>query len=531
MNSKSVDAVIVGAGFAGLYMLHRLRSTGYRVAGFERGGDVGGTWYWNRYPGARCDVESLDYCYSFDSALQQEWNWTERYATQPEILRYLQHVADRFALRPLIRFDTCIDRAQWNESERRWRVHSDAGDVLDARFLILATGSLSAAKTPDIEGLAAFSGRVIETSSWPQSGVDFSGQRIGVIGTGSSGIQAIPLIAEQAAQLSVFQRTPTFSVPAQNKPFDPAWLAAFKTRYAEHRQRCRETWPGVIFHGSGKTVAELSTQERVQALEKNWAIGGPGFQYSFLDLISNRESNDTAAAFVRDKIRQIVKNPVTAEALCPRDYPLGTKRLAVDTNYYASFNRDNVRLIDLRKTPLRRVVAAGIETSAGITPLDTLVLATGFDAITGSFLKIEVRDAEGRSLREAWAAGPRTYLGLMSAGFPNLFIVAGPGSPSVLSNMVLSIEQHVEWIADCLDALRQDGMTRIEAEESAQDEWVNRVNRTAAGTLYNEANSWFLGANVPGKPRVFMPYVGGVAVYRHLCDKIARNGYTDFKRD
>ncbi len=524
-----VDVIVVGAGFGGLYALHKLRGLGFAVQGFETGDDVGGTWYWNRYPGARCDVESMDYSYSFDDALQQEWEWTERFATQPEIQRYVAHVADRFDLRPLIRFSTRVERAIWDEAARRWRVRTDAGDETAARFLILATGSLSAAKTPDIPGLEDFAGETYFTSTWPHEGVDFAGKRVGVIGTGSSAIQAIPLIAAEAEHVTIFQRTPNFSMPAHNAPMTADYQSGFKAGYAEHRLKSRQSRAGVLFHATGKSTLELEDEERRRHYEDAWARGGPGLGAVFTDMMVDERANDHAAEFVRAKIREQVNDPDTAEALSPRGYPIGSKRVAVDTDYYKTFNRPNVALKDLRKAPLERIAAAGVVTADGTTPVDVLVLATGFDAMTGSFLRIDTHGTDG-TLAEKWAAGPRTYLGLMSAGFPNLFVVAGPGSPSVLSNMVLSCEQHVEWIAGCLTAMRDAGETRIEATPAAEDEWTQGLTDLAAGTLFMKGNSWYLGANVPGKPRVFMPYVGGVGEYRRICDAVAADDYRGFAR-
>ena len=530
VSTQTIDAVVVGAGFAGLYMLHRLREAGFSVQGFEIGEDVGGTWYWNRYPGARCDVESIDYSFSFDLELEQEWNWTERFATQPEIRRYLEHVAERYALRPSIQFNTRVEAASWSEDIKRWRVRTDAGDIVEARFLILATGSLSAAKAPDIPGVDSFAGDILHTGSWPEEGYDFTGKQVGVVGTGSSGIQAIPLIAEQAEHLTVFQRTPSFTVPARNARLSEEYLAGIKQRYRDHRAAVRETAPGVIWETKGRPALEVPDEERQAAYEAAWKRGGPGFPATFTDLIIDEESNRTAADFVRSKIREIVQDPDTATSLCPQGYPIGSKRIAVDTDYYATFNRPNVTLVDLRKRPLLEVEPSGVHTAGGLVQLHTLVLATGFDAMTGSFLRIDIRNGQGLTLARKWKAGPRTYLGLMSEGFPNLFLIAGPGSPSVLSNMVLSIEQHVEWVVDCLVALREAGQERIEPTAEAEDNWVERLNTAARKTLYLSGNSWYLGANVPGKPQVFMPYIGGVAAYRRICDRVVGNGYSGFER-
>lgn len=523
-----VDVIVVGAGFGGLYALHNLRGLGFTVQGFETGDDVGGTWYWNRYPGARCDVESLDYSYSFDEVLQQEWEWTERFATQPEIQRYISHVADRFDLRPLIRFGTRVERADWVENDG-WRVVTAAGDTVVARFLVMATGSLSAAKSPDIEGLESFSGETLFTSNWPRGDVDFRCKRVGVIGTGSSAIQAIPLIAQTAAHLTVFQRTPNFSMPARNAPMTRDYMSSSKQDYPARRVKARATKGGVAFATTGRSGHDFDDEERARLYHDAWTRGGPGLGATFVDTMVDPVVNAQAAEFVRARIREEVLDPDTAESLIPRGYPFGSKRVAVDTDYYKTFNRPNVTLKDLRRSPLERVVPEGVVTSDGTTPLDMLVLATGFDAMTGSFLRIETHGTAG-TLVEKWAAGPRTYLGVMSEGFPNLFLVAGPGSPSVLSNMVLSCEQHVEFIADLLVAMRERGETRIEATRVAEDEWTQGLTDLAAQTLFMHGDSWYLGANVPGKPRVFMPYIGGFDEYRRTCDDVASDDYRGFAR-
>jgi cyclohexanone monooxygenase len=527
-HTASLDAVVVGAGFAGLYALHRLRGLGCSVRVFEAGDGIGGTWYWNRYPGARCDVESLDYSYSFSDALQQEWHWTERYAAQPEILKYVEHVADRFDLRRDVQLATRVTRAVFDEGAARWRVETDRGDRVAARFCVMATGCLSAAQVPRIEGLETFRGRWYHTGHWPHEGVDFTGQRVGVIGTGSSAIQSIPIIARQAARLVVFQRTPNFSVPAHNGPLDGEHERRVKADYAEFRRQARESRVGFVVERDDRSALAVSPEERQRAYETRWARGGLGFNATFADLLTSQEANDTAAEFFRAKIRSIVRDPAVAEALCPRDYPVGTKRLCVDTDYYATFNRDNVTLVDLRRSPIEAITPGGLRTRDATYALDSLVFATGFDAMTGALLAIDVRGRGGHTLREAWAAGPRTYLGLTVAGFPNLFTVTGPGSPSVLSNMIVSIEQHVDWIADCIAHLAAHGHATIEATAAAQDAWVEHVNQVGHATLYPRANSWYMGANVPGKPRVFMPYIGGVGEYRKICADVAARGYAGF---
>ena len=525
---RNLDAVIVGAGFAGLYMLYRLRALDLSAHVFEAGDGVGGTWYWNRYPGARCDVESMDYSYSFSEELQQEWKWTERYAAQPEILSYINHVADRFDLRRDITLSTRVTSAIFDEASGRWTVATDRGDRVSARFCIMATGCLSDAQLPAIPGRETFAGPWYHTGRWPHGGVDFTGQRVAVIGTGSSAIQSIPIIARQARQLVVFQRTPNYSMPAHNAPLDAEYERHVKAAYADFRRQARESRVGFVIERSGDSALAVSAEEREREYEKRWQRGGLGFSAAYTDILTNKDANDTAAEFFRKKIRAIVRDPEIAAALTPTDYPLGTKRLCVDTDYYATFNRDNVTLVDLRTTPIEAITPRGVRTSAAEYDVDSLVFATGFDAMTGALLKIDIRGRGGRTLRDTWAAGPRTYLGLAVAGFPNLFMITGPGSPSVLSNMIVSIEQHVDWIADCLAYLSAQRRERIEATAEAEDAWVAHVNEVGHMTLYPLAKSWYMGANVPGKPRIFMPYIGGVGVYRQKCDAVAAAGYPGF---
>ncbi|HSL50635.1 MAG TPA: NAD(P)/FAD-dependent oxidoreductase [Candidatus Deferrimicrobiaceae bacterium] len=522
------DAVIVGAGFAGLYMLHRLRGLGLTARVYEAGAGVGGTWYWNRYPGARCDVESMDYSYSFSDELQQEWRWTERYAAQPEILKYANHVADRFDLRRDIQFETRVTSAVFDEAAGRWTIETDRGDRVAARFCIMATGCLSDAQVPDFKGLETFEGQWYHTGKWPHAGVDFTGRRVGIIGTGSSAIQSIPIIARQAAHLFVFQRTPNYSMPAQNAPLDPEYERRVKEHYADFRRQARESRVGFVVDRSGDSALAVPEEEREREYEKRWRRGGLGFSAAYSDLLVSQEANDTAAEFFRAKIRAIVRDPAVAELLCPKSYPLGTKRLCVDTGYYATFNRDNVTLVDVSRVPIEAITPTGVRTGDAEYAVDALVFATGFDAMTGALLNIDIRGRAGRPLREMWAEGPRTYLGIAVAGFPNLFMITGPGSPSVLSNMIVSIEQHVDWIADCLTYLDRHGHATIEPTADAQEAWVRHVDEVGHMTLYPLAPSWYMGANIPGKPRIFMPYIGGVGVYRQKCDEVAAKGYEGF---
>ncbi|WNG46974.1 NAD(P)/FAD-dependent oxidoreductase [Archangium minus] len=526
--ASNFDAVIVGAGLAGLYMLYRLRQLGLSVRVYEAGSGVGGTWFWNRYPGARCDIESLDYSYSFSHELEQEWKWSERYATQPEILRYINHVADRFELRRNIQFNTRVTAAGFDEVTNRWAIQTDDGVNVSARFCIMATGCLSAAKVPDFKGLGAFQGKWYHTGRWPHEGVDFTGQRVGVIGTSSSGVQLIPIVAEQAAHLFVFQRTPSFSVPARNAPIEPAYESWMKANYAEYRRKARETRAGVIMDVNERSALDVSPEEREREYKARWAKGGTGFLAAFSDLRICRESNETAAEFVRSQIRATVRDPAVAETLLPRDYPLGTRRLCVDTGYYETFNRDNVTLVDVKKSPIEELTPKGLRTRSAEYELDSIVFATGFDAMTGALLNIDIRGRGNTTLRQKWADGPRTYLGLAIAGFPNLFTITGPGSPSVFSNTIVSIEQHVDWIADCITYLREHRLERIEATVEAEDSWVAHARELVERTLFPLADSWYIGANIPGKPRVFMPYIGGVGAYRKKCDAVAAQGYEGF---
>jgi cation diffusion facilitator CzcD-associated flavoprotein CzcO len=529
MTVERFDAVVVGAGFSGLYLIHRLRGLGLSVRALERGSGVGGTWFWNRYPGARCDIESVDYSYSFSPDLEQEWEWTERYATQPEILRYLEHVADRFDLRRDIEFDARVTHAHYDDDAGRWAIGTERGGRYSARFCIMAAGNLSSVKRPDFAGLDTFGGEWHHTAEWPHEGVDFSGRRVGFVGTGSTGIQAIPRIAQQAERLYVFQRTPNFSMPAHNRPLDPEFARRIKADYADRRERNRRSKDGVPLDPPERAAMEVGPEERRRVYEEGWARGGiSALSGGFTDFFTDREANETAAEFAREKIRAAVRDPVVAEALLPRHHPIGTKRTCVDIGYYETYNRDNVELVDVRSDPIEAITPRGVRTRAAVYEVDSIVFAIGFDAMTGALFEIDIRGAGGLELREKWAAGPRTYLGLATAGFPNLFVVTGPGSPSVLSNMVVSIEQHVDWIADCLAHASARGIDRIEATVAAEDAWVQHVNELAGASLYPLASSWYLGANIPGKPRVFMPYIGGVGTYRQVCDDVAERGYEGF---
>ncbi len=526
---EAYDVVVVGGGFAGLYMLYRLRGLGFSVHVYEQGAGIGGTWYWNRYPGARCDVESMQYSYSFSEELQQEWNWSERYASQPEILEYANHVADRFGLRTGISLNTRVERAEFDEATGTWSVTVSNRGPVRARFVVLATGCLSNARVPDIKGLSDFEGPVYHTGQWPHERVDFTGMRVGVVGTGSSAIQSVPLIAQQADQLFVFQRTPNFSIPSRNAALTEEVRDAFRKNYPEIRRFAREdTRNGIYTELPDRGAFDDGENARRARYEDRWAKGGLPFLVAYNNLVIDKAANDTAAEFVRGKIAETVRDRETAKLLQPENYPFGSKRLCVDTDYYATFNRPNVALVDISSGGIEEILPNAVRASGGDYEIDALVLATGFDAMTGSVAKIDIRGRGGMTLKQKWAEGPKTYLGLMSEGFPNLFVITGPGSPSVLSNMIVSIEQHVDWIADCVAFMHEQGRTTIEATRDAEEKWVAHVNEVAQMTLYPQANSWYMGANIPGKPRIFMPYIGGVGAYRRICDEVAAKGYRGF---
>lgn len=530
-NSRSelvdFDVVVVGAGFAGMYMLHRLRAMGMSARVIEAGNGVGGTWYWNRYPGARCDGESLLYSYGFSDELQQEWTWTERYAAQPEILSYANHVADRFDLRRDIQFETRVTAATFDDAKSIWFIETDKGHRLAARFIVMATGCLSMATAPKLPGAETFQGATYHTGQWPHGGVDFSGKRVAVVGTGSSGIQAIPRIAEQAQHLTVFQRTAQYTIPAWNGPLDPKAVQNFKAHYSEIRVAQKNS-----FNGNNTTFAHpktfgVSDAERQRIYEESWQKGGFVFLATFADLLFDKTANDTVADFVRAKLRSIVKDPKVAELLSPKSI-FGCKRLCVDTDYWKTYNRDNVALVDISSSPIERLVPEGIVVAGKTYLVDVVVFATGFDAVTGALDRIDIGSTTGARLKQHWQDGPRTYLGLASHGFPNLFTITGPQSPSVLTNMMPSIEYHVDWISDCLTLMRKAGKSRIEAKKDAEDAWVTEVSGLADGTLRPQCNSWYIGANVPGKPRVYLAYVAGIPPYKKRCDEVAERGYEGF---
>jgi cyclohexanone monooxygenase len=521
------DAVVVGAGFAGMYMLHRLRGLGFSARVYEAGGGVGWTWYWNRYPGARCDVESMQYSFSFSEELDQQWDWSEKYAPQPEILSYANHIADRFDLRRHIRFDTRVTAATFDETAKSWRIETDRGDIVSAKFCVMAVGCLSATNRPPFRGREEFRGPVYHTGEWPHDGVDFTGLRVGVIGTGSSAIQSIPIIAQQASALTVFQRTATYSVPAWNEKLTPEYRKTIKADYPALRAKARARPTGFYFPFNMKPALEATPAERERQYQEAWERGGLPFLGAFGDLLFEKAANDTIAEFARRKIREIVKDPTTAELLCP-DNVFGCKRLCVDTGYFETYNLPHVRLVDVSKTPIERFTAVGIEVDGIEYPLDAIICATGFAAMTGSYDRMRITGRGGVTLAEKWRAGPRAYLGVASTGFPNLFMITGPGSPSVLASMIQAIEQHVDWMADCMAHMRDVGAKTVEPIQHYEDEWIDHVNEVSKVSLRSTCSSWYVGANIPGRPRVFMPYIGGFPVYVQKCNEVMSAGFEGF---
>ena len=524
----SFDVVVVGAGFAGLHLLQRLRSQGFSILVLESADGVGGTWYWNRYPGARCDIMSVDYSYSFDPELEREWQWSEKYATQPEILAYANHVADKYDLRKDIRFATRVQQARWDAEATRWRVRTGMDDEITCRYFVMASGCLSLPKEIDIAGADRFKGETYYTHRWPHQGVDFTGKRVAVVGTGSSGIQSIPIIAEQATRLSVFQRTPNFSRPALNGSAPQEKLDAFRADRNAYRQAARLSMTGVSCPITDLGALHVSAQQRRAVYEAAWNSGDL-LPTTFADMLTGAAANETYCEFLREKVRSIVKDPATADALCPKNYYYGTKRPCLDSGYFQTFNLPHVRLIDLRKTPITAITRAGIDTTEESLEFDAIVFATGFDAMTGAIVAVDIVGRDQLSLKAKWAAGPKTYLGLTTVGFPNYFMITGPGSPSVLSNMMVSIEQHVEWVCDTIQYMTRTGVETIEPTETAEAGWVQHVNDCADVTLFPTADSWYIGANVSGKARVFLPYIGGVDRYRKACDEVVGQGYLGFR--
>ena len=526
--APELDVIVVGAGFGGMYALHRMRGMGLRVRVLEAGSDVGGTWYWNRYPGARVDTETMFYSYQFSDELQQEWDWKERYPSQGEILEYARHVADRFDLRRDIDFETRVTAAVWDDNADIWSVETEEGRRLTARYCIMATGCLSAVNIPHFEGADDFRGELYHTGLWPDDPIDFTGKRVAVIGTGSSGVQTIPVVAQQAAELLVFQRTANYVIPSHNRELDPGEVAEIKTNYPALRAQAKATFSGNFFPSAGPSAMAVSEAERNAEYEARWQTGGLAMMAAYGDFQTSEEANETVSEFIRGKIREIVSDAAAAELLAPKQLFL-CKRLCVGTDYYETYNRDNVTLVDISDTPIDRITETGVRVGGADYEVDTIILATGFDAMTGAMKRIDIRGAGGLPLRDKWADGPKTYLGLGIAGFPNLFTITGPGSPSVLTNMIPSIEQHVEWISGCIGYMREHDKTRIEAETDAEEAWVAYAREVAGLSLRAKCQSWYLGSNIPGKPRVMLPFAGGMPVYAQKCDEVAAADYEGFE--
>lgn len=529
--NEHFDVLIIGAGFSGLYMLIKARELGLSARVVEAGADVGGTWYWNRYPGARCDVESVEYSYQFSDQLQQEWDWTERFATQPEILRYINHVADRFDLRPDIQFDSRVTTAHFDDEAHRWLVELDNAQRCSAQFVIAATGPLSVPLKPEFPGQDRFQGKVYYTGFWPHEGVDFNGQRVAVIGTGSSAVQSIPLIAKQAAQLTVYQRTPAYVVPAQNRPMSAEERNHIKADYDVLRAQARQL-PfalGARYAPEEKSMEEDTAEQRKAQLEKWWQVGGLVYLYAYADIMLNPEANNAAAEFLREKVAQVVDDPQVADKLMPHG-AVGSKRLCTGTDYYETYNRDNVDLVDINESPLECFTREGIKTPAGERTFDAIVCATGFDAMTGALTRIDIHGVNGMTLKQKWESGADTFLGMQVSGFPNLFLVAaGPGSSTAFTNVLVSLEHQVGWISDCIASMRAAGKHTIEADPEAEKSWVSHVQEVANMTLFPQENSFYNGANVPGKARVYLPYVGGFPAYAQKCEDVVTNGYEGFR--
>jgi cation diffusion facilitator CzcD-associated flavoprotein CzcO len=527
------DAIVIGAGFGGIYALYKLRQSGLQVQGIEAGDGPGGTWYWNRYPGARVDIESMIYSYSFDDELQQEWHWPEHFSPQEDLEEYANHVIDRFELRRLIQFGTRVTSMHFDEDRAEWDVRTDTGRRYRAKYVVAATGSLNATNLPPFKGMETFEGEWHHTSQWPRGGVDFAGKRVGIIGTGSTGIQAVPVVAEQAEHLYVFQRTANYSLPSRNRPLEAEYEADYKSHYPERRQMMMRTATAAVLTGMNmeRSVFDVTPEEREQILEAAWeSRSGFRFMGSFKDARTSLEANTVVAEFVRNKIRGTVRDPKVAELLCPKDHPIGTKRLCLDTGYYETFNRPNVTLVDVRTHPIVEITPQGLRTTAQhFDDLDILIFATGFDAMTGSMTRIDIRGVGGGDLASAWADGPRTYLGLMVAGFPNLFMVHGPGSPSVLAQMIMGAEWQVDWIDQLIRHMDLKGYQTVDTNLERHEWWGQQVDQAADRTLYKMANSWYLGANIEGKKRVFMVYVGGFDAYTDICSDVAARGYEGFE--
>lgn len=528
---RRLDALIIGMGFGGMCMLHTAREGGLDVHAIEAGDDVGGTWYWNRYPGARCDVMSIDYSYSFLNEIQQEWTWTEKFAAQPEILAYARFVADKLDLRRDTTFNTRATSIAYDDARRLWVIATEQGEVYEATYCIMATGPLSIPKGIDIPGRETFGGEIYLSGRWPQHKVNFAGKRVGIIGTGSTGIQAVPVVAEEAAHLTVFQRTPSFTIPMRNRALTPDYMAQVKAHYPRLRTIARSTHTGGVRPVSTRPMFSVTREEAHKLLEDGWNEGGQAIFGLFSDLLYDQQTNDVVAEFVRAKIKAVVNDPHTAAVLTPHGYPIFSRRPCLDTNYYETFNRDNVALVDCINEPIEAIIPTGIRTSDREIPLDIIIGATGYDGLTGAMMAVDIKGRGGRSLREKWAGGAQSYLGLMMAGFPNLFIIAGANGPSALANFVILNEENATWIMRCITYLRDHGHSAIEPTEEAEDAYMTLLTEIAGRSLIPKAKSWYVGANIPGKANFFPIFAGGFSRYIEMCTKAADNNYAEFVID
>ena len=525
--AERVDIIVVGAGFGGMYAVYKFRELGYNVVGIEAGGNVGGVWYWNRYPGARCDLMSVDYSYGFSDEIQQEWSWSEQFAAQPEILAYANFVADRLDLRKDFRFDTRVTSAKWDEAGKLWRCTTDDGAVLEAPFCIMSTGPLSIPKDPDIEGISRFKGKIYRAQKWPHEEVDFAGKRVGLIGTGSTGIQIVQEVGRKAGELFVFQRTPSWTLPMRNHDLDEEYLKEMKANYPAMRMAMKMNPTGGTRPVSTRPFFSLPPSQRRDVMEHAWQDGGHTFLACFSDLMSNQAANDQVADFVREKIGEIVEDPKVAEALKPRGYPIFARRPCLDTEYYETYNLPHVHLKDCLTDPIVEITENGIRTQAGETELDILIFATGYDALTGALLAFEVVGRDGALLKDKWKDGPRSYLGMMVEGFPNMIATSGPNGPAALANLITIAENDVDWAADLIGHMKREGLSSVAVTKEAEDRWMDEVFRLAEPSLIRKAQTWWVGSNVKGKPTGLSMYVGGFNNYRAHCEAAKKNGYAD----
>ena len=523
--ARRLDVVIVGAGFGGMYAVHKFNAMGLKIQGYEAGSDVGGVWYWNRYPGARVDLPSIDYSFGFSQEVEQEWTWSEQFAAQPELLRYINFVADRLDLRRHIQFNTRVTCAEWDDARQVWVVKTDRGDVVEATYCIMATGPLSIPKDPEIPGIDRFKGELLRAGRWPHQPVSYAGKRVGVIGTGSTGIQIVQEVGPQAGELFVFQRTPSFTMPMRNVPLEPDYVAEVKRNYAGLRESARNSPAGGIRPASTRAFFSVTPAQRLSLMEDAWKQGGLAMLGTFSDLLVNEEANEHVAEFVRGKIGEMVKDPVTAEKLKPRGYPIFARRPCLDSSYYETFNLPTVHLMDCNEDPIVEITDKGVRTRSGEVELDMLIFATGYDGLTGAMLAVDVQGRDGLRVSQKWSEGARSYLGIMMAGFPNLFMTTGPNGPAALANIIRISENDVDWIADAMRHMSATGQKAMEPTTEAEDGWMKTVAALSQRSLLNKAKTWYLGANVKDKPQGLSMFTGGFPKYREYCTLATQGNY------